>query len=521
MARIDSVEGARAWAKTSMIAAIAILAASFGSAEASASQEQRGRELFERQCSLCHGPRGRANGPAAYLLFPPARDFGLGRFKLAGTQNGVPSEDDLVATLRRGMPGSAMPSWDWMPEEDLRALARFVREIAVEGVHEELKRADESETPDEDLLAEARARMTPGEPVHVSAAPAPSPELAEVGRQVFVAHCAACHGEDGKGRAREIWRDDDGTINHARDFTVGILRGGASHGELTKRLQVGLHGTVMRGIDLSQDQRQGLVTYVRQLIPPGAEDRLVQRRSRIVASRVAAALEEEMSELDWSTAEELPFALAPLWWKDDSIVGARVAAIHDGRSLAVRLRWEDPVADGPEHELPMWVDGAALQLSGEAHPPLFGMGHSETPTNIWHWRATTVIPRYELELALDLFPHRIGEWIHPGERARSPHYRAADGPLVVSGESVGLAPAGMKVVSDQELLVPSIDASASWVDGTWEVTFVRALPAAAPREIELEPGGSYSVNFAIWNGAVRDLRGQKSVTIWHELTLED
>ena len=38
-------------------------------------------------------------------------------------------------------------------------------------------------------------------------------------------------------------------------------------------------------------------------------------------------------------------------------------------------------------------------------------------------------------------------------------------------------------------------------------------------EALLSPGDEALVSFAIWNGAGRDLRGQKSVTLWHVLEL--
>ena len=90
----------------------------------------RGEQLFDVHCAVCHGQEGNGRGTASPYLFPPARDFGDGRFRLVSTTNGVPLDRDLVDTLRRGMPGSAMPAWDWLPEEDLWCLAAQVRRLA-------------------------------------------------------------------------------------------------------------------------------------------------------------------------------------------------------------------------------------------------------------------------------------------------------------------------------------------------------------------------------------------------------
>lgn len=481
------------------------------------SEADRGRRIYERQCALCHGSSGRADGPASYLLFPPAREFARGRFKLVGTTNGVPSDEDLLATLRRGMPGSAMPSWSWMPEEDLRAVAGHVRSLAIRGLFEDL-RMEASEDSDDDLMALARERMTPSEPVPVGATAAATPEIIEVGRRAFVKYCAGCHGEDGKGRADVLRRDEDGVMNWARDFTSGILKGGSSHEAIAKRLQSGIHGTVMPATDLSQDQRLSLITYVRHLIPRDAEDRLVQRRERFVAERVESAIEDPGS-LDWGMAIEVPIALAPLWWRDEAITGARVAAMHDGTSLAIRIRWKDATANAPEPGAPPYADSVAVQLTTEERPALFGMAHSDAPTNLWHWRALRAFDLNDFDAAIALFPHRIGDWLNWREKEQQPLYRLAEGRLMISGESISVRPAGMRVLGGQEALPPSITAAVSWQEGEWQVILHRQFEAVNEREITLSAGKVVSINFAIWNGEIRDLRGQKSVTIWHELEL--
>ncbi|HEX5012417.1 MAG TPA: cytochrome c, partial [Planctomycetota bacterium] len=96
-------------------------------------QAERGAQLFARQCAACHGDTGRGDGPVAYLLDPKPRNFTSGTFRVVSTDNAVPSEDDLLTTLRRGMPGSAMPPWGQLPDADLRALVATVRRLVVEG----------------------------------------------------------------------------------------------------------------------------------------------------------------------------------------------------------------------------------------------------------------------------------------------------------------------------------------------------------------------------------------------------
>lgn len=82
----------------------------------------RGTVLFGKYCALCHGENGDGAGKFAYLMNPRPRNFRQGDFKLVTTVNQVPSDDDLLRTISRGMPGSAMPPWGHLPEADLRAL---------------------------------------------------------------------------------------------------------------------------------------------------------------------------------------------------------------------------------------------------------------------------------------------------------------------------------------------------------------------------------------------------------------
>jgi len=71
---------------------------------------------------------------------PRPRDFRRGDFKLATTQNQIPTQDDLVRTIGRGIPGSAMPPWNHLPLADLKSLATYVRHVFIEGTKEKLQK---------------------------------------------------------------------------------------------------------------------------------------------------------------------------------------------------------------------------------------------------------------------------------------------------------------------------------------------------------------------------------------------
>jgi DMSO reductase family type II enzyme heme b subunit len=58
------------------------------------------------------------------------------------------------------------------------------------------------------------------------------------------------------------------------------------------------------------------------------------------------------------------------------------------------------------------------------------------------------------------------------------------------------------------------------VDG-WAVVFLHPLGAEEHDDaVVLEPGRTLSIAFAVWDGAAGDRNGQKSVTIWHRISIE-
>lgn len=78
-----------------------------------------GKGLYEAQCTSCHGPGGKGDGPAAAALNPGPRDF----TKDAAWINGrKPSQ--VFATLTTGV--NKMPSFGSLPAEDRWALVHHV-----------------------------------------------------------------------------------------------------------------------------------------------------------------------------------------------------------------------------------------------------------------------------------------------------------------------------------------------------------------------------------------------------------
>ena len=204
-----------------------------------------GKPLYLRECSSCHGERGDGKGPAAAFLDPAPRNFLQKQFKFRTTASGEPpATADILRTLERGLPGSAMPSFAFLPEQERRQIAAWVLNVA-----------DQIDDGEPAPIAD------PGTPPAVTVA------TAARGKEQYAAlGCFNCHGALGKGDgpAAKGLADDDGHPIPVRDFTSGVFRGGADRKDLYYRFTVGMNGTPMPAFadGVSDADRWALVDYV-------------------------------------------------------------------------------------------------------------------------------------------------------------------------------------------------------------------------------------------------------------------
>jgi len=81
-------------------------------------EAQQGKRVFSRYCVNCHGESGKGDGPIGKSLVPPAADL---------TLLGKKSDQEILKTIRKGRPGTAMPSWknDLSSQEMLDVLSHI------------------------------------------------------------------------------------------------------------------------------------------------------------------------------------------------------------------------------------------------------------------------------------------------------------------------------------------------------------------------------------------------------------
>ena len=103
---------------------------------------QKGRAVYMKNCMHCHGVSGDGNGSTAQFLNPRPRDYRLGVFKFTSTLSAEKvSREDLHRIVKYGIPGTYMPSFLLLGEEETKSAVEYVRWLAVRGEFE--KRTDD------------------------------------------------------------------------------------------------------------------------------------------------------------------------------------------------------------------------------------------------------------------------------------------------------------------------------------------------------------------------------------------
>jgi mono/diheme cytochrome c family protein len=482
-----------------------------------------GRELYAKQCSACHGPRGEGDGPAAYLLYPKPRNLVLASYRLVSTYDRVPTDEDLFGTISRGMPGSAMPSWVHLPEESRWALVHFVKSLAAEPL----------------VIAAA----TPDDPEHGVIELAPEPaytgEAKAEAAKLFVESCAPCHGLTGKGDGVQKQVDGEGFVTRPRDLTAGVFKGNPAPAHVFRRLVAGMPGTPMPSyVALPKEAIWHLVHYVRDLSSDDQRRRVEMERFEITAPRLGV-LPTHPDDGLWRSAPRVNLHLMPLWWRGERPEELTVQAAHDGTRIAVLLTWSDATHDRTAMRPQDFRDAAAIQLSLTPDPPFFAMGGAGEFVNIWMWkseRQADLEPAFQdLEkiyphIGIDSYPNLT---LSPLEQPMRHALTLESDPTFVTAWGAGnivadperqspaedLVAQGLGTLQARPKVDQSVEARGIYATGTYRVLFSRSLKGNGGRAASMRPGRSVPAAFAVWNGSAGDRDGKKSVTIWQVLRL--
>ncbi len=483
---------------------------------------EKGKALYQKQCAVCHGAQGRADGSAAYLLNPKPRNFAQDKFRLVSATTGA-TDEDLFKVITRGMPGSAMPPWGHLTREERWALAYYVRSLSeIEKGKQKTEMADLIQIPQE---------------------PAATPEALKRGEGLFKVSCAGCHGAQGKGDGQQKMVDTLGYATRPRDLTAGIFKGGSSSKELYLRMIGGMPGTPMPSYSgtFTQEQVWDLIHYVQTLSKEGASERVRLKFSQIKARKISGKIDPNPLGGEWQKGEPVFVALAPLWWRDNRIDGVEVQALHNGKEIAFYLKWNDATRDKDIVAVQSFSDAAALEFSEQKNPPFFGMGSGEAPVHLWHWKAAWEQVGNEREDVDTEYPHAAVDWYE--SQSTYPHgsaFEAAESktrfhdPEFTTGWGAGnpvsnplnmesAEEATAKGLGSYTTQLPKrekVKAKGVWEKGVWHLVFIRSLKSSEREGLDFRPGSAMRIAFALWDGFHKDRNGQKMVSIWNELILE-
>jgi len=487
-----------------------------------------GKQVFNKQCAPCHGATGEGNGDAAYLLYPRPRNFRTGKFRMVSTWEGVPTDDDLFRTISRGIPGSAMPAWAYLPDETRWALVAYVKSFAQTPLV--VKAA--SEPPSAGAVGTGLIKVPP-EPAYDDAAK-------KRAAQLFADGCASCHGTTARGDGVSDQKDEFDFPIRPRDLTTGVFKGSPEPENLYRRIIAGMPGTPMPVSEWAYGpDAWHLVHFIRALSSDTQRARAEMRRFTIQATRVAA-LPDHPDAGTWSRTPPVDLHLMPLWWRYDRPEELTVRALHNGKEIALLLVWTDSTHDATAMRPQDFRDAAAVEISPSADPPFFAMGQRGEFVNIWMWkseRQADLEPAFQdLEkvypnLGIDSYPNLLKS---PLEQPHRHALTLESNPTFVTAWGAGnivadptrgsaaedLAAQGFGTLRARPPTNQAVNAKGVYDKDSYRVMFRRPLAGKGPKAVTLSPGITVPVAFAVWNGAAGDRDGKKSVTIWQELKIE-
>jgi high-affinity iron transporter len=83
----------------------------------------KGKELYVRLCSVCHGDQGKGDGPAGPMLKPPPADLTSSKVKGA-------ADAELFQTVQNGKPSTAMVAFKGqLSDQQIHDVVAYIRSL--------------------------------------------------------------------------------------------------------------------------------------------------------------------------------------------------------------------------------------------------------------------------------------------------------------------------------------------------------------------------------------------------------
>lgn len=232
---------------------------------------KKGRFLYTVNCMTCHGSNGDGSPITPEGLPIEPRDFTgkshinqmvMFKYTSLNKTDQLALDEDLKKTIKEGLPGTPMPGFSILSDDDLNALVDYIKTFAYEVWTYKQPPGPVLQVPPvpENLMSEARV----GE-----------------GRTLFTNRgCLACHGNIEQGTKPPValpteWKDESGnTISvMPRNFAVDPIRRPSPPG-LFNTIRLGIGGTVMPANPVSDEETWNLIAYVLHLRQLGVDGKI-------------------------------------------------------------------------------------------------------------------------------------------------------------------------------------------------------------------------------------------------------
>jgi cytochrome c len=503
-----------------LVLIVTLCAAPVGSVRAAAqdvgteAQRESGKKLYLKHCEQCHGEKGDGEGYATPHLFPRPRNFTTGKFKVRTTPNGaLPTHQDLVNIIRRGMPYTSMPAWPELADQEVSDLAYYITTFS----------------PD------FSSRENVPKPVELPSAPGSTNASIELGKKLYVdTGCVKCHGTLGRadGSSAPTLKDDWDHPIRAADLTQRwTFRGGSSREDIFRTMSTGFNGTPMPSFSdaLTVDQRWAITDFIVSL----SDSEGPGYTNLVVARHVQAPIDLSKGAASFASAPVARFpiigqVMEPGRAFHPPATSVTIQAIYDAESIALLVRWHDMSAqktgtNGPslpvapeEEEAPATAQPSADNPFGEAAAPEGAQKAAADPF------AEAAAPAEAASEFSDAVSIQIPQQAPTG--ARKPYFIFGDaqnpvdlwffdlagaGPVQFTGKgSADLAPAEAK----------DLTGVASYDQGEWSVIFKR--PRRPASGAPFTPGEFLPIAFSVWDGLSRERGNRRGLSLWYALYVE-
>lgn len=474
-----------------------------------------GEKIFFRKCVWCHGEKGDGEGFSANRLFPRPRNFNPGTFKIRQTASGeLPIEQDLLDTVKNGLPGSAMPPWDGiLTESEQKQVERFVRTKLVID-----RKFDD---PDETFTVIDYGKQVSS-----------SKESIEKGREVFMkkGKCVECHGVDARGDGNLTQKNEFGDPIFPADLHKcwnlrGNRRDPYNPRNIFREVSTGLNGTPMPSfVDvLTPEDRWNVANFVISLCPKRSIDPLTSKPliNFVLGSMfVEGEIPSNINDPKWKEREPSYIGMGSQIIHKPRIFNRNVdeiwaRSLYNKKEVAFLFEWDDrtkSLASGPPPAEIKEVPGTVMvaRVVPEVYNDAIAI---EFPT---HWQDLVVPekPRFifggdpnkltrdekstDIKKSVDLWKWEADGTVH-AFTGQGPH-------------DLTLRPASSERLKAE---------GATFADGKWSLILKRPLTTEdKENDVQFEVGKYIPIAYFAWDGSNGETDIKMALSTWSYMILE-